>query len=63
MLLAIGVILAILTAIVFALLFAANLGSTTGETIAPWWPAWVMVAMTAGVFIARHYLHGHVLTW
>lgn len=63
MLLAVGVLLAMITAIVFVLLFLGNLGSTTGATIVPWWPALVLLAATVGVFVARHYLHGHVLTW
>lgn len=63
MLLGLGIILAILTATTFVLLFLANLSSETGATVVPWWPAGVLLAATIGTFIARHYLHGHALTW
>lgn len=63
MLLVAGILGLITTAIVFVLTVADNMSSETGKEVAPWWPSWLLAIATLGIFVARHFLAGHVLTW
>lgn len=67
MLLVVGILLSIIAVGVFLLTaFAEGMADRPVSTAEFWalqWPAITALLLAIACFIARHFLHGHALTW
>ena len=63
MLLLAGILLTIIGLGILMLIGGANMMSDAPGTSVKLWPAWAILLLAIACFVARHYLHGKVITW